>query len=1185
MSYKKDKKFSAEDFASYESIDDLFVKNEADNYYIRNINQNDADGYTPLCAAILNNADPLMLMYLMDVKAVDEPDDYKGNCLPKQLREGNTKRAKTTKVCDKGMSPIQIAIMACNANAIKVLLGDYKATVVAQEEKKLGSYSYFRDIIKYENYLPVYVTDEYGNVTDKYEYVKIEVTTKHDKASDSEQTVIKPTITGRDILNAASMPKADILNAIADTYDSYIHINERYNYWGYSEDILKDDLGHANSPMLLAAKAQCYDSVKRIIKGLTGYDYNNTLCSNYNIPDNDAKSIVANAVNQTVTINDADEWAVKVIKDNKDIGLEKVLAPYCLILEGSIQDTDSEWHAEETTCYKFLEAAFKWGDEDYIIDFLISRFGDSEDDIFHWSCDHDNDPITEDVLLLYEYFKFGSEEDAHKKSLLEIINDNADIDELYEKVIKRQFSKCDINAFDKYFTKISASDISEGDDTKKPLYNLINRLYEDGTLAKNGTEFIDSVCNIVNKDGDSFDYIKPLPSDFHREVGILKVVDSTSESLKTDYLYLIDFANSQYDEITKFNSWINPSIAPFDDITMSMYGDKYSKFKNVIVYNINERGKRIAYRPSMFSLYNESDTIKSMFAFDNESEVHPLSTGNANIAMFKESFGFSKFSIHGSAYSLDPITHTITWNTDSLLYKLLYGKQCYTDVDLPAGISFSLNDESITEGNSTICEFKLTSKPRSNVTLEITANEHERIHISPSILTFTNTNWNTPMPVVISAIDNVIDDGNVNITITAVASSSDKRYNGVKSVPFVVNVIDNDVAGIVYYSSASIVTESGANIQLSCKLNSEPISDVTLNINSNKPDRLLISSSALTFTQHNWNTLQRVVLSANNDAFVNGDVTATVTLSTSSEGDSIYNELESVTLPITIIDNDVAGIEYLTNDFTVIEGGESVARAFKLKSQPTSDVTLRLIADTHSERIVISPSQLTFTPSDWNKLKHVTFTAVNDDTVNGTTMSIINIAVSSSDKSYSEISTQSFNVIVNDNDTSGIVYVSSPVTITEGSHVVRTFKLKSEPKFNVTVNFTYEHDDRLSVSPSYITFTKSNWNVEHAVTFTAVDNSTVDGDVTISVNISSVSDDSNYNGITGVITVTVNDNDVSNKLGKLAFTTGTFTVDNSDFIRNAIDHVYHVEGMLSGYNVPMQTEYSLLYNDYDDPEE
>ena len=1183
MSYKKDKKFSAEDFASYESIDDLFVKNESDNYYIRNINQNDADGYTPLCAAILNNADPLMLMYLMDVKAVNEPVGYKGNCLPKQLRKGNTKRAKTTKVCDKGMSPIQIAIMACNTNAIKVLLGDYKATVVAQEEKKLRSYSYFRDIVKYENYLPVYETDEYGNVTDKYEYVKIEVTTKHDDASDHEQTVIKPTITGRDILNAASMPKADILNAIADTYDSYIPINARYNYWGYSEDILKDDLGHANSPMLLAAKAQCYDSVKRIIKGLTGYDYNNALCSD-NSPGHNIKSIVVEAVNQTVTINDADEWPVKVIKDNKDIGLEKLLAPYCLILEGSISDTDSEWHAEETTCYKFLETAFKWGDEDYIIDFLISRFGDSEDNIFHWSCDHDNDPITEDVLLLYEYFKFGSEEGTHKRSLLEIINDNADIDELYEKVIKRQFSKCDINAFDKYFTKISASDIPSVD-AKKPLYNLINRLYEDGTLAKNGTEFIDSVCNITNKDGDPFDYIKPLPSDFHREVGILKVVDSTSESLKTDYLYLIDFADSQYDDVTKFNSWIDPSIAPFDDITSAMYGDNYSKFENVIVYNINERDKRITYRPNMFSLYNESGTIKSMFAFDNEYEVRPLSTGNANVATFKDSFGITKFSIHGSAYSLDPITHTIIWNTDSLLYKLLYGKECYTDVDLPAGISFSLNDESITEGNSTTCEFRLTSKPRSDVTLEITADEPTHIVISPSVLTFTKTNWNTRTPIVISAIDDFIDNGDVSITVTAVASSYDKRYNGVKSVPFVVNVIDNDTAGIVYYSSASTVTEAGATVQLSCKLNSEPISDVTLNISSNKPDRLLISSSTLTFTSSNWNTLQHVVLSANNDAFVNGDVTATVTLSTSSEGDSTYNELESVTLPITIIDNDIAGIEYLTTDLTVTEGGEPAARAFKLKSQPASDVTLHLSADTYADRISISPSQLTFTQSDWNVLKHVTFTAVNDDTVNGTTMSIINVTVSSSDKAYSDISVPSFNVIVNDDDTSGLVYVSSPVTITEGSHIVRAFKLKSEPKFNVTVNFTYEHDDRLTVTPSYITFTKSNWNVEHTVTLSAVDNSAVDGDITIPVNISSVSDDSDYNGITGVITVTVNDNDVSNKLGKLAFTTGTFTVDNSDLIRNAIDHVYHVEGMLSGYNVPMQTEYSLLYSDYDDPEE
>ena len=76
-------------------------------------------------------------------------------------------------------------------------------------------------------------------------------------------------------------------------------------------------------------------------------------------------------------------------------------------------------------------------------------------------------------------------------------------------------------------------------------------------------------------------------------------------------------------------------------------------------------------------------------------------------------------------------------------------------------------------------------------------------------------------------------------------------------------------------------------------------------------------------------------------------------MSTSSEGDLIYNELKNVTLPITIIDNDVAGIEYLTNDLTVTEGGESVTRAFKLKSQPTSDVTLHLSADTHAERINI----------------------------------------------------------------------------------------------------------------------------------------------------------------------------------------------------------------------------------------
>jgi hypothetical protein len=66
MSYKDDKKYSLEDFASFEAIDALGEQ-------IRNNwNKNDADGYTPLCAAILNNADPLMLLYLTEIGAPDK---------------------------------------------------------------------------------------------------------------------------------------------------------------------------------------------------------------------------------------------------------------------------------------------------------------------------------------------------------------------------------------------------------------------------------------------------------------------------------------------------------------------------------------------------------------------------------------------------------------------------------------------------------------------------------------------------------------------------------------------------------------------------------------------------------------------------------------------------------------------------------------------------------------------------------------------------------------------------------------------------------------------------------------------------------------------------------------------------------------------------------------------------------
>ena len=58
MSYADDKKFSIEDFSSIESIDAL------GSILNNNFNKNDANGYTPLCFAAINNVSPELLIYM-----------------------------------------------------------------------------------------------------------------------------------------------------------------------------------------------------------------------------------------------------------------------------------------------------------------------------------------------------------------------------------------------------------------------------------------------------------------------------------------------------------------------------------------------------------------------------------------------------------------------------------------------------------------------------------------------------------------------------------------------------------------------------------------------------------------------------------------------------------------------------------------------------------------------------------------------------------------------------------------------------------------------------------------------------------------------------------------------------------------------------------------------------------------
>lgn len=500
----------------------------------------------------------------------------------------------------------------------------------------------------------------------------------------------------------------------------------------------------------------------------------------------------------------------------------------------------------------------------------------------------------------------------------------------------------------------------------------------------------------------------------------------------------------------------------------------------------------------------------------------------------------------------------------------------------PAGIDFDASIIELIEGGKHVERiFKLNAKPKSNVIVTIKSDHNDRLSISSSSLMFTASNWDTEQSVKFTAIDDHIANGDLDFSITINTSSADSRFNNIKNT-VQVKIKDNDEVGIIYDDS-SITLNEGQSVVRTFKLKSQPLADVILNISSDHNDKLTISSKQLIFTSSNWNINQSVIFTAIDDSIVSGDLSFNIKIKPSST-DVLYNNIPENVIPITIKDNDLAGIIYDSTSVTLNEG-QSTTRTFRLKSQPTSNVTLNIDSN-NSSRLSISKSSLTFTSSNWNIDQSVTFTSIDNSIADGDVTVSVTIKSTSSDINYNNLSS-GFAITIKDNDASGIIADTTPVTITEGQYITRTFKLKSQPTSDVTLNISSNNNSRLSITPQSLTFAPSNWNTTQSVRFTAIDDNIVNGNVDVVISIKSSSTDNAYNNLTSTYTITVKDNDVDNKLGTLMFTTSTFAVD---YAKESFEKLITkdktantLRSWITKYEDMEPQTFNILYNGVEDP--
>jgi hypothetical protein len=121
------------------------------------------------------------------------------------------------------------------------------------------------------------------------------------------------------------------------------------------------------------------------------------------------------------------------------------------------------------------------------------------------------------------------------------------------------------------------------------------------------------------------------------------------------------------------------------------------------------------------------------------------------------------------------------------------------DEPSPAGMTITETGGStrVTEaGGTDSVSVVLTSPPSTDVVLNVTSSSTAEATVGPPSLTFSPANWSAPQWVVVTGVDDAVDDGDQGSTVTITVNdpASDDRYDSLPDRTVTVTTVDDDPA-------------------------------------------------------------------------------------------------------------------------------------------------------------------------------------------------------------------------------------------------------------------------------------------------------------------------------------------------------------------------------------------------------
>ncbi len=266
----------------------------------------------------------------------------------------------------------------------------------------------------------------------------------------------------------------------------------------------------------------------------------------------------------------------------------------------------------------------------------------------------------------------------------------------------------------------------------------------------------------------------------------------------------------------------------------------------------------------------------------------------------------------------------------------------------------------------------LLRPPSTGVTLSL-ANTNDDLTLSPTRLSFNQSNWNVPRTVLLStAVDN--DDDVDTDTITLSASGAISASNATVDI-----VIDEVPRGLIRtLPPRNITIDEGEAGSFSVSLDTPGVGEdrnvavvVTLSVIN---DEVTISPTQLTFADPDWDTPQNITVLTRHDDD-----------STNQHDIIVLNASGGIkarrgTLLVEIKDDDIpAGAIIMDDSEIVIAEGGLETFVVRLSEKPNDNERAYISLSKNSVGISLSSEELVFTSSNWNRNQIVGVEALQDD--------------------------------------------------------------------------------------------------------------------------------------------------------------------------------------------------------------